>query len=229
MLHAARWKCRTQKVAKKLLSGHHRTPLLGCVFATKARINSRKKLVKQQYVLHMSLLYVELGPTNGLDLLASLGHPSNDVAQRRSTKLCRMFDVSWAGTLCIHFRQLLPHNRILPRAKFTLRPPCLMLSYWQRYCTALKQWARAKLCGIEHTAPPIFSRATIALGIGPHSSWFLFSRLVFLSHFMLGWVFWKQALWFVQCPFYMPHALPVTLPIPSEHLELIWLVSDQML
>jgi len=27
-----------------------------------------------------------------------------------------------------------------------------------------------KLCGVEQTAPPIFGRATIMLGIGPHSS-----------------------------------------------------------
>jgi len=36
---------------------------------------------------------------------------------------------------------------------------------WQRYCTALQYWASAKLCGIEQRAPPIFSRATITLGI----------------------------------------------------------------
>jgi len=35
----------------------------------------RKKLVKQQYLLHMSSQYSELRPTSGLDLLASLGHP----------------------------------------------------------------------------------------------------------------------------------------------------------
>jgi len=35
-----------------------------------------KKLVKQQYLLHMSLQYGELPPTNVQDLLASLGHPS---------------------------------------------------------------------------------------------------------------------------------------------------------
>jgi len=40
----------------------------------------------------------------------------------------------------------------------------------QRYCTVLQQWASAKLCGVEQRAPPIFGRATIALGIGPHSS-----------------------------------------------------------
>jgi len=44
------------------------------------------------------------------------------------------------------------------------------LSYWQRYCTAVEQWAQAKLCGVEHRARPIFGRATITLGIGPHFS-----------------------------------------------------------
>jgi len=31
------------------------------------------------------------------------------------------------------------------------------------------RWASGKLCGIEEKAPPIFGRATITLGIGPHS------------------------------------------------------------
>ena len=45
VLHAARCKHMTQKVVKKSPSGHHRTTLSGYVFATKARIDNRKKLV----------------------------------------------------------------------------------------------------------------------------------------------------------------------------------------
>jgi len=81
-----------------------------------------------------------------------------------------MFGRYLAGRLYIYFRRLLLRNGILPGAKFTLRPPSLALSYWQRYCTVVEQWARAKLCDIENTAPPIFGRATITFGIGPHSS-----------------------------------------------------------
>jgi len=33
---------------KKSPSGHRRTTLSGCIFATKARIDNQKKLVKQQ-------------------------------------------------------------------------------------------------------------------------------------------------------------------------------------
>jgi len=43
VLHAARWKCRTQKIAKNAPSAHHRTTLSGRIFATMARIDNRKK------------------------------------------------------------------------------------------------------------------------------------------------------------------------------------------
>jgi len=63
------------KIAKNLPSGHRRTTLSGYIFATKACIDNRKKLVKQQYLLHMSSQYGELRPTNGWDRFTSLGHP----------------------------------------------------------------------------------------------------------------------------------------------------------
>jgi len=43
VLHVARCKCRTQKSREKSPSGHHRTTLSGYIFATKARIDNRKK------------------------------------------------------------------------------------------------------------------------------------------------------------------------------------------
>jgi len=46
---------------------------------------------------------------------------------------------------------------------------------WLRYCTAFEQWAPAKLCCIEQRVPAIFGRAAITLGIGPHSSCYLFT------------------------------------------------------
>ena len=35
--------------------------------------------------------------------------------------------------------------------------------------------ASAKLCGVKQSAPPIFGRAAITLGIGPHSSYIFFA------------------------------------------------------
>jgi len=72
VLHAARWKYRVQK---KSPSGHQRTNLWGYIFATKAHIDNRKKLVKQQYLLHKFSQYGELRPTSGWDSFVSLGHP----------------------------------------------------------------------------------------------------------------------------------------------------------
>ena len=54
-----------RKKVAKIANWHHRTTLLGYIFATKAHIDNQKKLVKQQYVLHMFSQYGELRPTSG--------------------------------------------------------------------------------------------------------------------------------------------------------------------
>jgi len=80
-----------------------------------------KKLVKQQYLLQMSVQYGELRSTTGWDRFGSLGHPITfqRVSHRgfvttatslngRQPNFVRCLAVSWAGTLYIHFRGLLP-------------------------------------------------------------------------------------------------------------------------
>ena len=59
---AARWllKMRDTKNRQNSPSAHHRTTLSGYIFAIKARIDNRKKLLKQQ----ISLQYGELRPTS---------------------------------------------------------------------------------------------------------------------------------------------------------------------
>ena len=61
VLHAARWKCRTQKIA--ICAPLHN--FVDHIFASKARIHNLKTHVKQQYIPHMSLQYGELRPTSG--------------------------------------------------------------------------------------------------------------------------------------------------------------------
>jgi len=61
---------------KKSPSRYHRTTLSGHIFATIAMYQQSEKLVKQQYISHMSPQYGELRPTSGWDLLWSLGHPN---------------------------------------------------------------------------------------------------------------------------------------------------------
>jgi len=51
------------------------------------------------------------------------------------TYFAQCLALAWAGIIYIHFQRLLLRYGILPRAKFTLRPSSLVLSYWQHYCT----------------------------------------------------------------------------------------------
>ena len=80
-----------------------------------------EKVVMQQYLLHMSLQYGELQPTNGWNLLASLGHPNKFQRVSRfgfvtaclsltrgQPNFARCLAISWVATLYIHFRGLLP-------------------------------------------------------------------------------------------------------------------------
>jgi len=86
-------------------------------------------------MVHFGRLAAEIGPVvrgtpanfNGFHVLAAL------LQRRHSTEAnqtARYLAISWAGTLHIHFRGLLPCYGILPGAKFTLHPPSLALSYF---------------------------------------------------------------------------------------------------
>jgi len=70
-------KMQDPKIAKNWPSGHHRTTLSGYIFSTKARVDNREKLVKQQYVLQMSPQYGELRPTKGEIGSGVWGNPAN--------------------------------------------------------------------------------------------------------------------------------------------------------
>jgi len=58
-------KIQDAKTRQKSPSGHHRITLSGYIFAIKARIDNRKKIVKHLYLLRMSSQYGKLRPTNG--------------------------------------------------------------------------------------------------------------------------------------------------------------------
>ena len=126
VLHAARWKYRTQKSRQKSPSGHHFTTLSGYIFATKAHIDNQKKFIKQQYLLHMSSQYGELRPTNGWDQLTSLRHP------------CKFQLVSRLGSVTARHsssgRQ--PNFAALNRGRhlhLAGRPSCWALPHWPTF------------------------------------------------------------------------------------------------
>ena len=70
VIHASRWKYRTQKWCKKSPSAHHRTTLSGYIFAIKAYIDNRKKnLLSTISPPHVFTIC-------GWDRFVSLGHTS---------------------------------------------------------------------------------------------------------------------------------------------------------
>ena len=108
VLHAARWKCRTQKSRQKSPSGHHRTNLSGYIFATEARSDNRKNFSSSNMssrCLHNMVNFDPLAAAirwrvwgtpanfNGFRVLAALLHGNqvvgvNSAALNRGRHLC---------------------------------------------------------------------------------------------------------------------------------------------
>jgi len=118
-------------------SAHHRTTLSGYIITTKALVDNRKKIVKQQYpptcprnIVNFHPLAAEIGSGvwstpanfNGFHVLALL-------LQRTQPNVARCLAVSWAGTLYIHFRGLLSLTEFCQLQNSlcveVLRPPIL--------------------------------------------------------------------------------------------------------
>jgi len=100
----------------------------------------RKKLVKQQCLLHMSSQYGEHRPTNSWDRFTSLVHLSKFQwvsglgfvtapwsFNGHQPNFVRCLAVSCAGTVYIHFWGLLPPNAIVLGAEFTESKYCALL------------------------------------------------------------------------------------------------------
>ena len=99
-------------------------------------------------------------------MLASLLHrcSSTDVNQT-------LHDV-WPSLGLVHYIYLFggscPQGNFA-RCKIHFAFKSCVLLYLQHYCTALEQWASAKLWRVQQRVRPIFSRAAIMLGIGPQT------------------------------------------------------------
>jgi len=77
LLHAARWKHRTQKKSPKIAIWPPSHNFVGLYLRNERTYRQSEKLVKQQYALHMSPQYGELRPTSGWDRFTILGTPPN--------------------------------------------------------------------------------------------------------------------------------------------------------
>ena len=140
MLHAARWKYRTQKWP----FWHHCTTLSSCIFAAEACIDNRKKLLNNNISSTCPHNMVNFGLLTAEICWASLRHPC---------------EFQWLSRL----------GSVTPRHSSGARQPDVAaLNRGRHY----------------------FGRATITLGIGPHSSFFInYSRICTELRFStwLGW------------------------------------------
>jgi len=159
----------------------------------------RKKLVKQQYLLHMSSEYGGLRPINGLDRFGSLGTPANfngfrvlaSLLQRRRSSEANqtLHDVwpspSWAVTLYI-FGGSCPRMELCQvqnsRYVEVLRSPTVAALLHRTPAAGvsetLQHGARMELTELSQRVSPIFGWAAISLSIGPHSSFSFFKNIV---------------------------------------------------
>jgi len=158
-----------KKSLKNSPYAHHRTSLSGCIFATKACIDNRKKLLNSNISPTCSHNMVNFGTLaaeiqvwgspanlNGSRVLASLLH------QRRSTDVNQTLQDVWRllGWYTIHFRGLLPPNGILQGANCVqiLRSPILAALLHGTRVVGVNQ-----TFGVEQKTPLIFGRAAITL------------------------------------------------------------------
>ena len=114
----------------------------------------------------------------------------SDVAQRRSTKLCTMFGRLLAGTLYT-FLGLLPLSEFCQLQNSlcvqVFRSPTLAaLLYGIRAVGVSQRLRRNGITELSQRAPSILGRATITLGIGPHSSFYIV--------FLCNWPFYVHLL-----------------------------------
>ena len=154
-------------------SGHHRTNLSGYIFANEACIDNQKKLVKQQYFLHMSSQYDELRPTRGWDHFVRWGIPANfygfrvlvsSLQQHRSTEAnqtLHMFGCLLGWYTIYSFLAALAPWWNLARCKIHFASKSCLLC-WQCYCMALQQ------------------RASVASGINIYSVFWI-SKIIILD------------------------------------------------
>ena len=191
VLNAARWKYRTQKIAKNSPSAHHRTHLSNYIFVPKAYIDNRKNLLSSNLsrcphnMVNFGPLAAEIGwrvwgtPANfNVFLVLALLLHRRRWTEVNQAKLCTMFGRLLGWYTVYTFSWALAPNGILPGAKFTLHPS-LSFSYIGSVTARHSSSGRQPNCGGWQRAPPICGWAAITLGIGPHSSLvFFYGRTV---------------------------------------------------
>jgi len=142
-------------------------------------------------------------PQQILTGFASWLHYYSDVAHRRPPKLCRIF----GRLLCCYYIYILRGSCPLTEFCHVQNSQCVQVLrspiYWQRCCTALQQWALAKLCGVvQGMELQNFRRGRQIYSAGRPSRWAS-------AHILVTVALWNRAdhyifaLWFLLLCFFL--------------------------
>jgi len=204
VLHAARWKYRTQKIAKI----RHLGTIAQLCWAVSSQLRHastiEKNLLNSNISSRCPRNMANVGPTAEMGLV--WGTPANLnqfhvlaslLQRRRSPEANQTLHDLWPFPGLVHYTTyislgLLPPDGILLRAKFTLRPSlafCILAALLHGTPAAglsqtLRRGTRNGITKLSQTAPSIFGWTAITLGIGPHSSYNLYcSRFISCKRF----------------------------------------------
>ena len=198
-------KIQDAKMAKNSPSAHHRPTLSGYIFATKACIDNRKKNLLNSNTSstssHNTVNVREFGAPQQISTdFAPWLRYCTDVGQRRSAKLCTIFGrLLGCSTPMYTLWGALAPNRILPGAKFTLRPS-LALSYC--ILAALLHGTRA--VDVSQTLRHgIFTRQ----GGHPVRHWAVEPSSIFVFFSLNGSVWWSKPVSFLSVAVYRLYSL----------------------
>ena len=196
VLRAARWKYRTQKIAKNSPSGQHRTTLSGYIFTTNTCIENRKKnLLNSNTSPTCPYNMVNFGPLtaeicwrvrgtpanfNRFRVLASLLQCSALLA-RGQPNFARCLAISWAGRLpgIYTFLGAVAPWRNFARCKIHFESQVLCSPTLAALLHGtpgagisqnLQRGTRNGITELSQRVPPIFGWAAVTWGISPHYS-----------------------------------------------------------
>jgi len=195
VLHVARLKYRKQKIAKNSTSWHHDTSFSGCIFASKARIDNRKKKLNSHTSSTCPHNMVNFAPLtaeivsgvwstpanfNRFRVLASLLQSrrslpeTNQALHDRWPTLLFWYIIYIFGGSCplTEFCHV-PNSLYVQVLRYPILAALLPGTPAAGISQTLRRGARNGITELSHAdgvAPPIFGWAAITLVVSPHSS-----------------------------------------------------------
>jgi len=184
VLHVARWKCRTQRIAKNSLSGHRCTTSSGYILAIKACINNRKNLLNSNISPTCSHNIVNFGPLTAEICSGVWAHSEFQRVSRLGfvTTVTSLTERQPGLVHYIYILGALAPWRNSATCKIHLRSPILSALLHGTPAAGVSQTLRPGtrngITELSQRAPPIVGWAAITLGIGPYSSFCCFSCVI---------------------------------------------------